>query len=117
MPFHTDDFIEDGPAVDTHYMPWRHSAADTVENSRRQVGRIGLFASIEERYSSESGPTHRIAEGKDNNELPLESNPTIATTITNITRMPAKDNYPLWQVRCKVKLFATISHSLALSFV
>ena len=91
--------------------------ADTVDNSHRQVVRTDLFASIEERYGSESETTLRVAEGNDNNERPLESDPTLVTSLANVLSMPTKDDYPLWRIRCKVSIFATISDSLTLSFV
>ena len=102
----TDDFIEDEPTVDTNYM----HLADALEDSHRQLGSVDLFASIEERYGS--GTTPRVAGRNDSIERPLESHPIITTSLTNIMRMPTKDDYPLWRVRCKVNLFVTISYCI-----
>ena len=46
----------------------------------------------------------------DSIERPLESHPTIATSLINIMRMPTKDDYLLWRVHCKVNLFVAIAY-------
>lgn len=102
---HTDDFIEDGPTVDTQYTPRGHlmqvvDAEDAEVNSSRQGGQaIGLIASIEDRYVSKSGtPTNHSTGGNGRDEWPLASHPAIA----HITSFPTHNDYPLWRLRCKV---------------
>ena len=88
-----EGFIEDNPTLDTQYTPQRPD----VNEGGSSWG--NLVASLEDRYAS----THRVAEG-DRNERPLESHPTIASSIDKIIRLPTNDDYPLWRVRCKVFL-------------
>ena len=89
-------FIQDNPIIDTQDdAPQRHSLE--VEDS----GWVELVASLEKCYASR----HCVDEG-DRNERPLD--PTIASSIEKITRLPTNDDYPLWRVRCKVFLTSII---------
>jgi len=90
-----EGFFEDNPTLNTQYTPQRPD----VDEGGSSWG--DLVASLEDRYSS----TRRVAEG-DRNERPL--NPTVASSIEKITRLPTNDDYPLWRVRCKVFLTSVI---------
>ena len=90
-----DDIIDDELAINTHYAPLRQMD----RTSDREGGWHDLVASLAERYASGSKAIQpHIAEDK--NERPLD--PSLFSTIENITRLPTHNRYPFWRVRCKV---------------
>jgi hypothetical protein len=69
-----------------------------------QGGWSDMVASLEERFASGRRMTHNTqGTTEDSHRYDfLASNPAIAVSIDNITCLPSEDDYPLWQVRCKV---------------
>jgi hypothetical protein len=97
-----DDLIDDEIPVDNQaeYTPWTSFAGqDGNEGSWDD-----FLASLERRFSSDSRPARGTAAGPPTLENPLATHPAIASTMDNIYRLPRKDDYPLWRVRCKVIL-------------
>jgi hypothetical protein len=116
LAFMSDNFIEDGSTIgDTQYTPWRHFA-DTAETSNQLGGFVDFVASLEERYVSGSGTANYVAGENDRIERLLESHPAIAESIDNIIRLPTIDDYPLWQVRCKVLITVPLFMSYSSTF-
>lgn len=85
------------PTDETLYTPWRHF--EELDENSNEGGWSDLVASLEERFVSGSRTTQNIADSNHRDEPP---DPIIAACIDNITRLPTKDDYPLWRVRCKV---------------
>jgi hypothetical protein len=90
-----DGFIEDKLAINTHYSHLRQMDR-TLD---REGNWHDLVDSLGERYASGSKTIQPL---KDNcrNERPLD--PSLVSSIENITRWPTHNDYPFWQVRCKV---------------
>jgi hypothetical protein len=105
---HPLGFVEVEPSAEIEYTPWSNFA-DMDENSA-QGGLSDLIASLEERFASGRGNSshrneHLLPSRK---EDLLTIDPALATSIENVIRLPTEEDYPLWRLRCQVKLFCTI---------
>jgi hypothetical protein len=87
-----DGFIEDKPANNSHYMPFRQ----LNQTSDHEGGWHDCVASLAEHYASGS-KFKTTAEDNCRNERP-QIDPVVVFCIENITT----HDYPFWRVRCRV---------------
>jgi hypothetical protein len=83
-------------------MPRRlyHDQTCTEQLSNLNQGVLSnLISSLEERFASGGKRIHGTAEHRNDH---LARQPAIAAAIDSATRLPTKEDYPLWRIRCKV---------------